>query len=209
MLSTQTITDKNALSTNAVFLVLLEIQIPDTPIVRLVNNTEDITWDSELWQNFPFTLEDISQGTDGSVPSWVIKISNVNRAIEQYLQQYDLYLKQNGIDGNEITCIIRVVNSKDLGNTEPITEHTAILNQPTTDPQWATFKLSAKSPYNKQFPPRKVLKSFCAWQFKSEQCGYTGTATSCDKTLTNCRLLDNSPRFGGFPGVLGRGLILV
>jgi len=209
MLSPQTVVDKNALSTDAVFLVLLEIQIPDTPTVYLVNNTEDIIWNGKTWQNFPFELQDINQGTDGSVPTWVVKISNVNRAIEQYLQRYDLYLKQHGIDGNEITCIIRVVNNKDLGNLEPITEHEAILSQPTTDPTWATFNLSAKSPYNRQFPPRKILKSFCAWQFKSVQCGYTGTAQYCDKTLTTCRLLENSQRFGGFPGVAGRGLLLV
>jgi len=209
MPSSQTIHDKNAIVTAAVFLVLLEIDIPATDTIRLVNNTEDITWNGNVWQQFPFELEDINQGTDGSVPTWTVKISNVNRAIEQYLHRYDLYLKQNGIDGNEITCVIRVVNSNDLGNPEPITEQEALLSQPSTDATWATFRLSAKSPYNRQFPPRKILKTFCAWQFKGEKCGYSGTATYCDKTLTTCRLLDNSPRFGGFPGVAGRGLLLV
>ena len=207
-LSNQTTQDKNALATDAVFLVLLEINIPSVDTVYLVNNTEDITWDGHIWQSFPFDFDDISQGASGEVPQWTLKISNVNRAIEQYLINYDLYLKQNGIEGNNITCVIRVVNSNDLANNDPIVQYDALLQQPTTTPEWATFKLGAKNPFTKQFPPRKILKAFCGWKFKSVECGYTGPETVCDKTLTTCRLYNNSPRFGGFPGVAGRGLIL-
>lgn len=209
MLSNQTIQDKNALATDAVFLVLLEIQIPDTQTVYLVNNTEDIVWNGNTWQKFPFDFNDISQNTNGETPQWTVKVSNVNRVMERYLQQYDQYLKQHGIDGNDIICVIRVVNSKDLLNTTPIVEYTALLQQPTTTPQWATFKLSAKNPYNKQFPPRRIMKSFCSWKFKSVQCGYSGSGEFCDKTLTTCRAYNNSPRFGGFVGVSSRGLIIV
>ena len=208
-LSNQTIQDKNALVTDAVFLVLLEIQIPDVPTIRLVNNTEDITWNSQLWQQFPFEFTDISEGSKSEVSQWDIKISNTNRVIERYLHKYNQYLKLNGVEGNDITCIIRVVNSKDLANTTAILEHTALLQQPTTNSQWATFKLSAKNPYNKQFPPRKIFKNFCGWKFKSTQCGYLGAGEFCDKTLTTCRSYSNSSRFGGFIGVVGRGLILV
>lgn len=208
-LSNQTILDKNSLSTGAVFLVLLEIIIPNTPTVRLVNNTEDITWNSDLYQQFPFDFTDMSQTTKSEVSQWSLKISNSTRAIERYLQEYDFYLKQNGIDGNEITCTIRVINTNDILNTTPILEHTALLQQPTTTPQWATFKLSAKNPYNKQFPPRKIIRNFCAWKFKGLQCQYAGTGVFCDKTLTTCRSYSNNPRFGGFVGVAGRGIVLV
>jgi len=208
-LSNQTIKDKNALSTDAVFLVLLEIQIPDTPTIFLVNNTEDITWKDTLWQQFPFDFTDMAQNSGTEVPQWSIKISNVNRVIERYLHDYDLYLKQNGIDGNDIICVIRVINTNDLTNETPILEHTALLQQPTTNPQWATFKLSAKNPYNKSFPTRKIMKSFCAWKFKSEQCQYAGDGEFCDKTLPTCRAYNNGSRFGGFIGVSGSGLIIV
>jgi len=43
MLSTQSIQDKNSLSTSSVFLTLLELQIPSISTnLRLVNNNEDI-----------------------------------------------------------------------------------------------------------------------------------------------------------------------
>jgi len=208
-ISDQTTEDLNALVTDAVFLVLLEINIPDTPTVRLVDNTEDVTWDSETWLHFPFELDEIPETSVSEIPQWSIKISNATRVIERYLQEYDLYLKTNGIDGNDITCTIRVINTNDLANTEPIIAINGLLQQATTNPQWATFKFSAKNPYNKQFPPRKIFKNFCGFKFKDSSCGYTGTGTVCDKTLTTCRAYTNSHRFGGFIGVKGRGLILV
>lgn len=208
-LSSQTIIDKNSESTDAVFLVLVEIIIPDTPIVRIVSNTENISWGGYTWINFPFEFADVSENTTGEVSQYQIKISNVNRTIERYLQTYDLYLKQNGIDGNEIECIIRVVNSNDLLNPEPVSEYRSLLEQPTSNAQWATFKLSSKNPFQKQFPPRTIRKNFCSFKFKSAECGYTGSATTCDNTLVTCRSYNNSHRFGGFPGVEGRGIIVV
>lgn len=208
MLSNQTIQDKNALATEAVILTLLELRIPSTPTVRLVSNTEDITWNGELWQCLEFTLSTIDQTAQGEVPQWTVKISNINRAIEQYIQAYDLYLKQHGIEGNEIECTIYAVNSLDLQNTTPILKHDAVLQKPSTDAQWGTFLLSAKNPYNKPFPPRRVYRNFCAWKFKSEECAYAGEGETCDKTLTTCRLLDNSTRFGGFVGTSAKGLII-
>jgi phage-related protein len=207
-LSSQTVQDKNALVTDAVFLILLKIEIPDTPTVYVTNNNESIDWNSNTYISFPFELEDINENTNSEVPEWTIKLSNANRVMERYLQEYDLYLKTNGIDGNEIKCTICVVNSNDLENTTPILEHNAVLSQPSTNAQWAIFKLSADSPYNKQFPPRKIMKNFCSWKFKSEQCGYSGDGDFCDKTLTTCRSYNNSPRFGGFIGVGGRGLVI-
>lgn len=208
-LSSQTIQDKNALVSDAVFLVLLEVQIPDTPTIYVTNNIEDVIWNGNTYLTFPFEIDDIRENTKSEVPQWTLKVQNVNRIFEQYLQNYDLYLKTNGIDGNEIKCIIRAVNSKDLANITPILEHNAILSQPSSNAKWATFKLSANSPYNKQFPPRKILKQYCQWKFKSTQCGYIGIETECNKTLTRCRELSNSHRFGGFVGVGGRGLVTI
>jgi len=208
-LSSQTIQDKNALSTDAVFLVLLEINIPSVETIRLINNTEDITWDSALWQQFPFTLSDISQTSKSEVSQWTLKVANATRVMERYMQDYDFYLKNNGVDGNEIECIIRVINTNDIDNTTPIAEFPSLLQHSTTDAAWATFKLTSRNLYSQQFPQRIIYKNFCSWDFKSTQCQYSGDGEFCDKTLTNCRAYSNSPRFGGFPGVSGRGLVVV
>jgi|LGOV01.1.fsa_nt_gb lambda family phage minor tail protein L len=209
VLSTQTTADINNLSTDAVFLHLLEISMPNQASVYIVNNTENITWNGNEYLMFPFDFEDLSESSTASVPQWTMRISNVNRVMERHLQEYDRYLKLNGIEGNEITCTIRLVNSKELENTEPITEYESVLSQPSTDARFATFKLSAKSPYNHNFPTRKILKNFCGFKFKGLICKYNGDAEFCDKTLVNCRTYGNSHRFGGFISASGSGITLV
>lgn len=50
--------------------------------------------------------------------------------------------------------------------------------------------------------PRRLFWPMCNWQFKSAACGYSGTATSCARTLAACQALSNKARFGGFPHLL-------
>lgn len=216
-LSSQTIQDKNALNTDAVLITLLEIQIPSidsetetktTLSVPITSDNTNTVWNGETYIPFHFELDDKSFSSKSEVVQWSIKVSNTTRVMEQYIQDYDLLLKQYGIDGNQIVCYIRVVNSKDLDNATPIVEHRAILSQPKSDAQWASFVLTPNNLSKRQFPFRKILKNFCAWKFKSTKCGYEGTGEFCDKTLTTCRLYENSPRFGGFIGV-GEGVTLV
>lgn len=216
-LSSQTIQDKNALNTDAVLITLLEIQIPAIDEVteeKTINNiyvtsdNADTIWNGNTYLPFHFEMDDKSFSSKSEVVQWSIKVSNVTRVMEQYVQDYDLFLKQYGIDGNKIICYIRVVNSKDIDNTTPIVEHRAILSQPKTNAQWATFVLSPNNLSKTQFPFRKILKNFCDWKFKSTKCGYLGEGQFCDKTLTTCRTYENSPRFGGFIGV-GEGVTLV
>ena len=208
-LSNQTIKDVNALGTDAIFLVLLQINIPSMQPEYIVNNTENITWNGNEYISFPFTYGDIDESTVASVPQVTLTMSNVNRIMERYLQDYDRYLKINGIDGNEITCIASVINTNDIDNSEPIISYETILSQPSTNATTATFEMTASSPYNKTFPPRKILKTFCTFVFKDKLCKYSGTENICDKTLDRCRELNNSSRFGGFPGASGTGITVV
>ena len=200
-LSLQTIQDKNSLGTDAVFHVLLEINIPGTSQVTITNNGDNVSWNSKLWQAFPFDIAEINEDSMGEIPQWSIQLDNRSRAIERYLSDYDQYLKINGLEGNEITCTLYVVNSKDLLNTEPIKQITFSLSQPTTTSETATFTMTAASPFSIIVPKRRYIKQYCYWKFKGIECGYTGVAATCDKSLIQCKEYNNSGRFGGFPGV--------
>lgn len=47
--------------------------------------------------------------------------------------------------------------------------------------------------------PWRECRSRCSYRrFKGAQCGYTGAATSCDRSFTTCTALGNQSRFGGF-----------
>ena len=208
-LSLTAIQEKNKLGTDSVFAVLLDITIPGiAEHIMITSNGDDIVWVGDTYLAFPFEIGELNEDGKGELPQWVITLDNRQRVIEQYLQQYDNYLKANGIDGNEIKCVCHVVNTKDLANPEAVKTVYFELSQPTTTPETATFTLEADSPFNITAPKRRFIKSFCYWKFKGVECGYTGAQTTCDKTLTRCKELVNSTRFGGFPGVGNGGVRL-
>lgn len=50
--------EKNKMSTDGVFVLLLELRIPmdDVDPIYVCRNTEDITWNGKTWQAFPFEI---------------------------------------------------------------------------------------------------------------------------------------------------------
>lgn len=208
ILSSEVIAQKNALGSKDAFLVCLEITIPDvTEPIRVVSNTEDIVWRGETWIAFPFIMEEITDQTGSEIPRVDLRVPNVDRTIEGYLQEYDRYVKLNG--PADINVTIYVVSSATLDDDTPVVSHNFILVKPTSTSDYITFTLGAPNPYKKRFPLNRILKNNCRFKFKSARCGYVGSETSCNKTLPRCRELNNSTRYGGFPGVGRSGLSIV
>lgn len=201
-LSTIAIEEKNQLATDSVFLVCLSITIPGVADpIRVVRNNEDLSWQGHTWQAFPFELDEIGDTATGEVPQINVKVSNVSRAMELYVQAYDAWCKVNGY--SPVTVSIYVVNTKAVTadpNCAPEVSHLFDLRQPKTDSRWVTFVLGASNPFSRRFPQGRILKSHCRYAFKDTRCGYSGPTVTCDHTLAACRGLDNSERFGGFPG---------
>lgn len=196
-LSSIAIEEKNKLTnSDSVFLIALEIIIPGLPEhIRVIANTEDITWQGETWQAFPFEMDEITETDAGEVPRIEIKVGNVNREIEFYLHEYDRYCKLNG--HQPVVCHIYVVNTLNLDSSDPEVHHEFELVQPKTNPQWATFVLGASNPFNRRFPQRRMIP-VCGWKFKDNRCQYSGSARNCNKSFARCKALNNSSRFGGF-----------
>lgn len=204
-LSSTAITEKNKLSTTSKMLLCLKITVPGVvDPIRVVRDNQNLTWQGETWVAFPFELESLGGGVKGEVPQVVLRVSNVSRAMETYLHQYDTYCKTNGWSAIEVN--IYVVNTAAValnGSCDPEVEHVFELKQPKADSKWATFTLGASNPFNMRFPRSRIMKNQCRYKdgFKGTRCGYSGAETSCNKTLARCRELGNSERFGGFPGV--------
>lgn len=203
-LSSVAIEEKNKIAATSVFFSALEITIPGmADTVKVCDLDEEVTWNGSTWQPFPMKVEDVVENA-GEVPSLVIKVSNVNRAFESYLQQYDAYCKANGY--SPIKVKLYALNSKALHLTTYEAMWTFNLEKPASDAEWVTFTLGAGNPFTRRFPQNRILKNHCRFKFKSAMCGYNGSQTTCSKTLVRCRQLSNSARFGGFPGVGAGGL---
>ena len=193
-----TINDLNKLASDEKLIVLLEVEIPSSDILYLANYNADITFLGNTYQAFLFNMGEITSGK-GEVPQFEIKIDNTSRGINSLMMDYDIYLKANGIEGNQIYANIIVVNTVDL--SDYVLKERFELVSWDMDCNFASFKLGASNPFMQKYPSRAIYADFCQWKFKSSQCGYSGAETSCDKSLTFCRSLNNSPRFGGFNGV--------
>ena len=194
------IEEKNKVASSTITMVLLEITIPGAAeLVRVADNNEDVTWRSYTWTAVPLQWEEIVESSKGEIPRVDFSISNANRMMEAYVQAYDLYTKINGYSAIEVS--IYVVNSGNLTSTLPEVEYLFELKDMRSTAQWITFTLGANNPYNQRFPLDRIMKNHGrVIKFKDVTCGYTGSGTICDRSLTQCRIYGNSKRYCGFPG---------
>jgi lambda family phage minor tail protein L len=197
-LPTDIIAAKNSLSASGAWLYLLEILVDGEDPLRLVQNSEDVTWDGNTWTRFPFQIDEIGEDGKGEVPRIRILVSNVGRSMQALLEEYD------GI--SDATVNLYVVHSDNLDETDPVVEYAFEVQKVTAAEDWVTFELGAENRFNVRCPRTRLLKNFCRWDFKSTECGYSGGETACDHTLSRCRELSNSERFGGFPGMGSGGV---
>lgn len=215
-ISSVALAEKNKLSSDGIWYLALRITVPGlSDPIQIVRNNENVQWPTGsgpegTWIAFPFELDEIGEESSGEVPQVELRISNISRVMEQYLQTYDEYVKSDGFSPIEMN--IYVINSKNLASSTPEVEHVFELIQPKTNSQWATFILGASNPFNQRYPQFRLLKNHCRFNFNYPSgndlfCGWAGTGfTTCGKTLTDCRDRSNSTRFGGSPGVGSGGL---
>lgn len=193
--------EKNKLNSDGAWILLLEVQVAGLPdIIRVCRNNDDVTWNGFGWVAFPFELGDISEDTKGTIPSVELKVSNVTKALQYYLEQ------ANG--GVQSKVILRVVHSKHLDLTSPELEEVFSVTKVSADAMWVTFTLGMNYPNGARRPLRRYLKNFCPFKYKQIECGSNSSYQSCDKTLTACRERGNSTRFGGEEGIPSGGMYI-
>ncbi len=194
------ILEKNKLATPNPWLILLDITLPDSTVLYLVKNTEDIVFQARTYTAFPFELDPVSESSKGEIPALQLRMSNVTRVLEGYLEELD------GAIGT--TVLIRIINAAHLSEDFSELEMAYDVTATNSDAQWITFSLGAPNPLRRPFPRKRYMPESCNWEFKSAECAYAGAATSCARTLDACRTLSNSARFGGFPGLSAQGVRL-
>lgn len=189
--------EKNKLSTDSVFLILLDIDLV-TDIVRICYNTDDIYWNGNLYQAFPFDIGDVNEDTDDSDPEVQLSVSNVSQALQ--------YAVENAKGGNGLSVILRVVNTLNLNSNKAEIEESFVIEQTEIDENYIIFKLGAEDNARTRRPLNRCMKNNCPFKYKGLRCGYNGTLPTCTHTLVACREHDNSKRFGGFPGIDQKGV---
>ena len=187
--------EKNKLSTDSCFLDLLEIRLTNT--VYICYNNEDITWNGQLYQAFPFELGETSEDSDGSDPNVSLRVSNVAQGLQWYVED------SGGGVGTEI--VLRVVNSLNLNGAADLEEVYTVLSCDINE-QWVEFTLGNDYSAKTRRPLDRYMKNNCPFAYKGIRCGYNGAKANCAHTLADCRSHSNSARYGGYPGIDQKGV---
>jgi phage-related protein len=195
-LSAAAIVEKNALSNTGAWIILVEITLLDSTVLRICNNTKNVVWPTvggETFVAFPFQLDDIEEDNKGSIQEVTIRVGNVSGAMEAYMAV------SHG--GKGATVRIMVVHSKHLDLTSPEYDETFSVIDSSSNAEWATFRIGGTNPWQKRFPRCRLFKTFCRYGVfgpldrygNTSRCGYatdksytTGTVsvTTGDATVT-------------------------
>lgn len=184
------------------WLMLIEIDLNTGETLRLVNNNEDVVFQGNTYIAFAFTISPPAESSKGEIPVVELSVANATQTIQNYIEQY------SGGVGSQVILYIVNAGNLDEDYAELTTKLTIVGCKASA--KWVTFSLSAINPMNKRFPPDQYISQHCRFAFKVDpRCGYIGTASTCNKTLDNCKELDNQRRFGGHPALNPRGLRVV
>lgn len=187
------ITEKNKQENSPIFLYTLYDYDGNGNNLYFAEWHENVVFDGIDYTKFPIRHDFVGENTQGEIDQITISLANVSRLIQAYLEDYDLR-------GKKVS--IKIVWSNHLDDADNYTEDIYYIDTYTADEQNVVLTLTSKfDVLETELPSRMFLRNFCTWKFKSTECGYTGGAASCNKTLTTCRNLQNNLRFGGFPSI--------
>jgi len=196
-LSLAQIIEKNKLIGDGAWLILAEINLNNgSEFVRIVRNTENITWNEQTWIAYPFSIDLIESNVAGEIPKLTVTASNVSGVLYNMIAPYE-----GGVDA-KIT--IRVVHSAHLDEGAYI-EETYSVTKVVYNAREIAFSLGMDVVLGKRVPERRYLKDHCPFKYGDLNCGVSAGKIAeyptCNKTFANCLERTNQHRYGGFPTI--------
>lgn len=202
-------TRKNELHSDYAWLELWDVQLNDTEAIYIVNHSTSVTFNSKTYQPFPIGRLERSEDSEGTIPELSITVTNVDRVITEYLEAGDLLNR---------TVNMWLVNSNHLSTSHALF-YTYKIQNATMNEESVTFILGQRNLLLHTFPKNRFIRTRCRWVFSNDgstECGYLGSLTTCDYTLsgangcevhgddevTNGRQRLHPQRFGGFPSIV-------
>ncbi len=161
---------------------------------------QDVTYKGITYVKFPITHEFVAENSQGQIDAVKVRVSNVTRLLQSYLEQYDF---------RGLKVIIRMVWANELSDPDAYMDDIYYVDNYTATQQVVEFSLTGKfDVLAVDIPGRKYSRNYCGWKFKSTECGYVGSFAICNKTKGQCKERNNYQRFGGFPSVPSRRIFL-
>ena len=192
------IEESRKLLVSSAWLWLLDVTISGVDeTIRLVNNTENISYGENTYNRCNFELGPWRYTETGELPNRELKVTNINLVdyLLPYVNDYD------GIVG--ATIVTTPVNSQhlDIDMSVKAMEFMVLASTPTE--QWIIFVLGAPNPLIQWIQRNRYFADYCPFvsRFGGAECGYSGEETVCNGLLSQCKEYSNQSRFGGEVGL--------
>ena len=192
--------------------------------------TGDIVWNGETYQRVPVMAEGFEYKNTGTLPRPTLTVDNSSSLITALLLVVNATTVGNDLAGAEVRRIRTLKKFLDAANfsggnsdADPYAafpqERWFIDRKAAENRNIVSFELASKFDVaGQKLPKRQCIANICQWEYRSSECGYTGSnffdvndnaAASlaqdrCGKRLSSCKLRfgENDPLpFGSFPSV--------
>lgn len=198
--------EKNDLASESALGWLIDIYISSTEVYHFVNNrTEFIYLPGETFEQvytpLDFSVSEFQNNSNGNMSRTLTVLNeSLIGILLPIIEGYE------GLSGKTLLLTPVYLNDPTINMSSKAQEF-EIKNAITAETQ-ISIELSSVNPLNESIPSQTYLSLYCRYvkYFKFPPCNYAGDATSCDGTLTNCKLLENEPNFGGTIGLESKSI---
>lgn len=183
----------------------------------------NIIWQGEIFEPMALEVSGLEMRSDGkaSAPTFSIanNIGGIQGAVSAYCLQFGDFA---GAKLKVITTLAKYLDAENFSTGNPTASNEAkeqlwYIEQKTSEnAQAVTFELSNPIDFEGLKIPVRQISNYCHWEYRGEECGYTGAAMftdrdeptdnpaldKCSKRLTGCECRfgkGNVLRFGAFP----------
>ncbi|WP_336754702.1 phage minor tail protein L [Acinetobacter sp. USHLN143] len=177
----------------------------------------NIIWQGQTFEPMALEVSGLEMRSDGKASAPTLSMANniggIQGAVSAYCLQFgDLA----GAKLKVITTLAKYLDAENFSTGNPTASNEAkeqlwYIEQKTSEnAQAVTFELSNPIDFEGLKIPVRQISSYCAWEYRSEQCGYTGAAmfTDRDEPTDNPALDKCSKRTNGCECRFGKGNVL-
>ena len=181
----------------------------------------NIIWQGETFEPMALEVSGLEMRSDGkaSAPTFAManNIGGIQGAVSAYCLQFGDFA---GAKLKVITTLAKYLDAENFSTGNPTAnpsekrEQIWVIEQKTSEnAQQVTFELSNPVDFEGLKIPTRQISNYCNWEYRSEECGYIGSAMftekdeptdnpaldRCNYRTSGCRCRENELHFGGFP----------
>ena len=181
----------------------------------------NIIWQGETFEPMALEVSGLEMRSDGKASAPTLSMANniggIQGAISAYCLQFGDFA---GAKLKVITTLAKYLDAENFSTGNPTAnpsekrEQIWFIEQKTSEnAQQVTFELSNPVDFEGLKIPTRQISNYCNWEYRSEECGYIGSAMftekdeptdnpaldRCNYRTSGCRCRENELHFGGFP----------